>query len=48
MDARCIVARGDGDPVDGFFFPEMCDNVVVRRLMTRICRPAMPGRVHKF
>lgn len=48
MDARCIVARGEGDPVDSFFGREMCDNVVVRRLMTRICRAAMPGRVHNF
>lgn len=25
-----------------FFWGEMCDNVVVRRLMTRICRAAIP------
>lgn len=31
-----------------FFLAEMCDNVVVRRLMTRVCRAAMPGRVHNF
>lgn len=31
-----------------FFLLEMCDDVVVRRLMTRICRAAMLGRVHNF
>lgn len=48
MDAGCMLLVVMGILLIAFFGGEMCDNVVVRRLMTRICRAAMPGRVHNF